>query len=131
MQINKDDLKWEYLCAKTVGGQHANKSATNVRLTHLPSKIVVTVNGRSQSRNKIRALTLLKYKLEQLQEEQNTKDKQKYRKEMQEKGIIRTYNYLRSEVKDHRTGKKANLKRVMEGELDLIKEKYPNMRFDI
>jgi len=129
MDINQNDLKWEYICAKTKGGQRANKTETNVRLTHIPSGITVTVNGRSQSRNKKRALIMLQHKLEQAEENKKAKGKKEARDKSLKDGVIRTYNYKRNEVIDHRTGRKADLKKVMNGELDLIKEKRPNMRF--
>ena len=51
MKIDDKDLEIEYICAKTRGGQHANKTASNVRITHIPTGISVTINGRSQQKN--------------------------------------------------------------------------------
>lgn len=61
--INENELYIEYICAKTRGGQHANKTASNVRITHISTGLSVTVNGRNQHKNKQVALKLLKEKL--------------------------------------------------------------------
>lgn len=63
MKIDDKDLEIEYICAKTRGGQHANKTASNVRITHIPTGISVTINGRSQQKNKRLAMSALKEKL--------------------------------------------------------------------
>lgn len=128
--IDKKDLKIEYLAgANKPGGQNSNRRHTCVRITHIPTGITVRVDGREQSRNKTRALILLQYKLDKLQEEKKAKQKKEHRDQAIKDGVIRTYNFRRNKVKDHRSGKEADLKRVLNGEIELLREDRPNMRF--
>ena len=77
---------------------------------------------RSRARNEKVAMERLQARLEEQKQKQQEEIKNQLRKEqIQDKKAIRTYNYPRNEVVDHRTGKRANLKKVMDGNLDLLK----------
>lgn len=122
MIVNKRDLEWQYFSASSKGGQHANKSDTNVRLTHKPTGIVITITGRYRAKNRKTALKELERRLIEQKESEKVAKKKEWRdKKIKDKGHIRTYHYGRNEVKDHRTGKTAPIKQVVDkGRLDLL-----------
>ncbi len=124
IEIRPEDLKIETMRASGHGGQHVNKTETAVRITHIPTGIVVTCqNERSQYQNKITALKILRAKLYELAQREQNEKIQKERKsqvgtgERSEK--IRTYNYPQNRITDHRIGLTVyNLPQVLDGELD-------------
>ena len=109
LNIRPQDLKTETYSSGGPGGQHANKTASAVRITHLPTKLVaVSQDARDQRVNRERALLVLKSRLlEKLQTEQqqktgNLRSSMIGTAERAEK--IRTYNYPQNRVTDHRLG---------------------------
>ncbi len=124
IQINTNDLRIDTFRASGAGGQHVNKTDSAVRITHLPTGLVVECqDDRSQHRNKDRAMQVLAARLKdrQLQEAQDREAAQ--RKSLVGSGDrserIRTYNYPQGRVTDHRINLTLyKLAQIMDGELD-------------
>ena len=130
VEIDPDDLVIETYRASGAGGQHVNKTDSAVRITHLPTGIVVQCqNERSQHKNKKMALTILKSRLLKLMEEEHAEKINELKGENKE---IAWGNQIRSYVfhpynliKDHRTNfEEGNIKKVMDGYLDDFIEAY-------
>jgi peptide chain release factor 2 len=134
VEIKDDDIKVETFRASGAGGQHVNKVSSAVRITHMPSGIVVQCQSeRSQLRNKENALKVLKARLYQLYKEEEEKKLEKL--ESQKKKIewgsqIRSYVFQPyTMVKDHRTNKETgDVQAVMDGEIDQFIEAYLSSR---
>ncbi len=124
IEINPDDLKVDVYRASGAGGQHVNKTSSAVRITHLPTGIVVASQAqRSQLQNRQTAMNMLKSKLYELEEEKKAKEKAQLEGEQLDIGWgsqIRSYVFQPySMVKDHRTNQEtANVNGVMDGDLD-------------
>jgi peptide chain release factor 2 len=124
IEINEDDLRIDTYRASGAGGQHVNKTDSAVRITHLPTGIVVQCqNERSQTSNKQTAMRILKSRLVELQEEQREAELAKERGAAQDIGFgsqIRSYVLQPYQlVKDLRTGYEVgNAQGVLDGNLD-------------
>lgn len=124
VSIDPDDLRVETFRSRGAGGQNVNKVSTGVRITHLPTNIVVSCQDeRSQLRNKMKAMALLRARL--LDMELRQKEEAEARERRSQVGTghraekIRTYNFHQERVTDHRVGVTIRpLSRVLEGELD-------------
>ena len=128
IEINEKDIKVDTFRASGAGGQHVNKTDSAIRITHLPTKIIVQCqNSRSQHRNKSIALDMLKSKL---YEKEISKEEEKNKKDRSEKGDIGWGNQIRSYimqpytmVKDHRTEKNiSDVNGVLDGKIDFFLE---------
>ncbi len=124
IEINEEELRIDTYRSSGAGGQHINKTSSAIRITHLPTGIVVQCqNERSQHMNKDKAMQMLKAKLYLLQEEENAKKAADIRGEVTEIGWgnqIRSYVMQPyTMVKDHRTNAESgNVDSVMDGNLD-------------
>jgi peptide chain release factor 1 len=128
IEINPNDLKIDIFRSGGAGGQSVNKLETAVRITHLPTKIVVQCQDeRSQLKNKHRALKVLKARLYDLELKKQNEKISSERKSMIGSGDrsdkIRTYNFPQNRVTDHRIGLTLyNLSGIIEGDLDELIE---------
>ncbi|MFQ6122256.1 MAG: peptide chain release factor 1 [Dehalococcoidales bacterium] len=126
ISINPDDLKIDIFHSRGAGGQNVNKVATAVRITHLPTGIVTTCQDeRSQLQNKIKAMSVLRTRLLDMERRQQEEELTKERRSQVGTGDraekIRTYNFPQDRVSDHRIGLTLhNLTRILEGELDQL-----------
>ncbi len=128
IEIKESDIKVDIYRSSGAGGQHVNTTDSAVRMTHIPTGIVVTCqNQRSQIQNREKALQVLKSRVYEEQRAKEEAENGMIRKSKIGTGDraekIRTYNYPQNRVTDHRIGfTTKNLDRVMEGELDEIIE---------
>ncbi len=128
IEINKGDLRVDTYRASGAGGQHVNKTDSAVRLTHLPSGIVVECQDeRSQHKNKARAMSLLQAKLNEVAVSEQQAEQAESRRSLVGSGDrserIRTYNFPQSRVTDHRINLTLyKLDEVIEGGCDNIIE---------
>jgi peptide chain release factor 2 len=124
VDLDEDDLRVDTYRASGAGGQHVNKTDSAVRITHVPTGIVVQCqNERSQAQNKATAMKLLRARLLELEERKRAEELAAERGERAEVGWgsqIRSYTLHPSQrVKDHRTGFEAgDAQRVLDGDLD-------------
>ena len=130
IEINDDDLKIDTYRASGAGGQHVNKTSSAIRITHLPTGIVVQCqNERSQHNNKEKAMQMLKAKLYLLKEQEQADKVSDIRGEIKEIGFgnqIRSYVMQPyTLVKDHRTNvEMGNVTSVLDGNIDLFMNAY-------
>mgnify|MGYP000334965526 CR=1 FL=1 len=128
LEIDPNDLKIDTFRSSGAGGQHINKTSSAIRITHLPTGMVVECQDeRSQYKNKDKAMKMLYSKLYEAKlNEQNSKIAAERKIQVgtgDRSERIRTYNYPQNRVTDHRIGYTTkNLDRVMNGELDDIIE---------
>ncbi|MGH1440204.1 MAG: peptide chain release factor 1 [Cellvibrionaceae bacterium] len=126
IEINKADLRVDTFRASGAGGQHVNKTDSAIRLTHIPTGLVVECQDeRSQHKNRARAMSLLAARLQSAQQEVSDKERADERKNLVGSGDrserIRTYNFPQGRVSDHRINLTLyKLNEVVAGDLDEI-----------
>ena len=116
-------IEW-YSGTVGAGGQHKNKHANSARITHIPTGIVRTAQGRQRETNKRDAMTALIGELDRLKKEGTNTSLSAERRAQTGSGMrgdkIRTMRYQDDITTDHRTGKTASTKRIMKGQFDLL-----------
>ncbi len=128
VELNLNDVRIDTFCSSGAGGQSVNTTYSAVRLTHIPTNTVISMQDeRSQLKNKDKAFKILRAKLYDLEMEKRHNEQAALRKSLVSSGDrsakIRTYNYPQSRVTEHRIGLTVyNLPSVMEGDLDEIIE---------
>jgi peptide chain release factor 1 len=124
INIPESDIRIDIYRSAGAGGQNVQKNSTAVRLTHLPTGIVVACQDeRSQLQNRLRALSILRARLYEIEEQKRESDLEETRRSQAGTGErsekIRTYNFPQSRVTDHRINVSSyNLPAVLDGELD-------------
>jgi len=130
VSIDPNDLQIDTFRASSAGGQHMQKNETAIRITHIPSGIVVSCqNERSQTQNRETAMRVLRARLLQLEEERRQAEIDELKGDHVEAGWgnqIRSYvQHPYQMVKDHRTNEETgNVQAVLDGRLDEFMEAY-------
>ncbi|HEY3311434.1 MAG TPA: peptide chain release factor 1 [Anaerolineales bacterium] len=132
INVPEKDIEIDVYRSAGAGGQNVQKNSTAVRITHKPTGIVIAVQDeRSQLQNKLRAMSILRARLFEMEEQKRREALEDSRRsqvgtgERSEK--IRTYNYPQSRVTDHRIGLSSyNLPMVMDGDIEMFIEKLSN-----
>ena len=116
--MDKKDIKFTYTRGKGPGGQHRNKTDSCVTALHLPTGIKVRVDGRDQQKNKKQAIRNLEKAINEAKNQKLADQKKEHRDfKIHNTEVIRTYNYKRQTVKDHRSNKTAPLGKFMSGQV--------------
>ena len=128
VKIDPNDLRIDVYGASGPGGQHMQKNATAVRITHLPTGMVVSCESqRSQFQNRAQALVILRARLYEMEEQKQHEELDERRRSQVGRGErsekIRTYNFPQNRVTDHRIGLTSHrLEGALDGDLDLFIE---------
>lgn len=126
IDIPESDLRLDVYRSAGAGGQNVQKNATAVRITHLPTGIVVQCQDeRSQLQNRLRAMSILRARLYEIEEEKRQTEIDQTRRSQVGTGEraekIRTYNYPQSRVTDHRLNLSSfNMPAILDGEIDMF-----------
>ena len=124
VKVDPKDLKIDTYRSGGAGGQHVNKTESAIRITHLPTGIIVACQEeRSQGQNKLRAMTVLRAKLQEAAEEKQLSDQKIMRKKQVGTGDrsekIRTYNFPQDRITDHRINFSVhNIEGFLSGDMD-------------
>ena len=128
VEINNADIKVDTYRASGAGGQHVNKTESAIRLTHIPTGLVVTCQDEaSQHKNKASAMKVLRSRLFALEQEKLNKDRDDMRKNLVSTGDrsakIRTYNFPQGRITDHRINYTSHkLQATLEGDISHLIE---------
>ncbi|KAA0968869.1 peptide chain release factor 1 [Aureimonas fodinaquatilis] len=123
IEIRAEDIRIDTMRASGAGGQHVNTTDSAVRITHLPTGIIVTSSEKSQHQNRARAMQVLRAKLFDMERQRMDSERSESRRSQVGSGDrserIRTYNFPQGRVTDHRINLTLyKLDRVIEGEMD-------------
>lgn len=137
IEINPKDLRIDTFRASGAGGQHVNKTSSAIRITHLPTNVVVACQDeRSQFQNKDKAMQILRAKLYEQELQKQNQEHSENRKQQVGSGDrsekVRTYNFPQGRVTDHRIGCTIHyLSKFLDGELDeMIQNLHQKMNLD-
>jgi len=128
IEINKADLKIDTFRASGAGGQHVNKTDSAIRITHIPTGVVVECQEqRSQHKNRAQAMSVLQARLQAAEDEKRRSEEESSRRNLVASGDrserIRTYNFPQGRMSDHRINLTLyRLGEIMEGNLQLVME---------
>ena len=128
VEVNEKELKVDTFRSSGPGGQHVNKTDSAIRITHLPTGIVVQCqDDRSQQKNRVHAMSMLRAKLYEIEEQKRASEISRTRKTQVGSGDrsekIRTYNFPQGRITDHRIGLTLHkIETVLGGELDPLLE---------
>jgi peptide chain release factor 1 len=128
IEINKADLKVDTFRASGAGGQHVNKTDSAIRITHIPTGVVVECQDqRSQHKNRAQAMSVLQARLQSAEDEKRRSEEESSRRNLVASGDrserIRTYNFPQGRMSDHRINLTLyRLAEIMEGNLQLVME---------
>lgn len=123
LDIKADDLEISTFCSSSAGGQHMQKNETAIRIIHKPTGLVSTCQDeRSQAQNKLKAMSVLRAKLFQMEQDRLDAERSGNRKDQIGRGDrsekIRTYNFPQSRINDHRIGYQVNnVQAFMDGDI--------------
>lgn len=125
IDLKPEDYRKDLFCASGPGGQHVNKTASAVRLTHLATGIVVSIQDeKSQHKNFAKAERILKARLYEAKQQEEHDKRSAERKSLVGSGDrsqrIRTYNFPENRCTDHRIGFRANLEAVLGGDVEVL-----------
>jgi peptide chain release factor 1 len=126
VKINQNDLRIDTFCSSGPGGQSVNTTYSAVRITHMPTGVVVSMQDeKSQIKNREKAMRVLRARLQELEEQKQHEAQASERRSMVGSGDrsekIRTYNFKENRVSDHRIGLTIHqLDLIMDGALDEI-----------
>jgi peptide chain release factor 1 len=126
IEINPADLRVDTYRASGAGGQHVNRTDSAIRITHIPSGVVVECQEeRSQHKNRAKAMSVLQARLQKAADDKRAAEEQSTRRSLVGSGDrserIRTYNYPQGRVSDHRINLTLyRLDEVLNGSLDLL-----------
>ena len=128
IEINKADLRIDTFRASGAGGQHVNKTDSAIRITHIPTGVVVECQDqRSQHKNRAQAMSVLQARLQQAEDEKRRSEEESSRRNLVASGDrserIRTYNFPQGRMSEHRINLTLyRLNEIMEGNLHLVLE---------